>query len=129
MASDLVAFLKARLDEDEAAAKETAASSGLMPVIFTEHSEVPRKLGERMLAEVTAKRAILELHTAGYPVTYPKPSGQPTCGVCHAGGFDWEPENWPCATVRAIAAVYSGHADYDPAWAPDQQYQAARNDS
>lgn len=24
---------------------------------------------------------------------------------------------WPCATVRAIATVYAGHPDFDPAWA------------
>jgi hypothetical protein len=71
---------------------------------------------ERILREVQAKRAILDVHSPGYPVTYPEPSGQPTCAVCHAGGWDWDPEKWACATVRALAAVYSDHPDYQKEW-------------
>jgi hypothetical protein len=71
-----------------------------------------------VLREVAAKRAILGEHAPNYPTTYPKLSGQPTCGVCHAGGFDWEPEWWPCITVRTLAAVYSDHPDYRPEWKP-----------
>ena len=49
----------------------------------------------RVLREVEAKRAILALREAS-------PVGSPvlTFALCH------------------LAAVYSGHTDYDPAWAP-----------
>ena len=66
----------------------------------------------RVLREVEAKRKILAEHARGYPTTYPEPSGQPTCGTCHCGGWDWEPCDWPCGTVLALAAVYSDHPDY-----------------
>lgn len=108
--SDLVAFLRARLDEDEAAAKDvryvwpTAFDVTLNPA--------------RVLREAEAKRAILDEHSPAYPVTFPEPSGQPACGVCHTGGWDWDPERWPCPTVRALAAVYSGHPDYRAEWKP-----------
>jgi Family of unknown function (DUF6221) len=118
----LVAFLRARLDEDEAAAraavhfdygvKNWADDGDPVDVHIARHDPA------RVLREVMAARAILDLHSPSYPVTYPEPSGQPTCGVCHAGGWDWEPEKWPCPTVRALVAVYSDHPDYDQGWAP-----------
>ena len=27
--------------------------------------------------------------------------------------------DYPCLTLRALAAVYSDHPDYDPAWRPE----------
>ena len=129
MAGDLVKFLRERLDEDEAVAKQVAAGNGLLALVFAEHSEVPRKLGERMLAEVTAKRAILAEHSP-HEVQEGPEKGTQACGA----ETDWNDSYlmvaaWPCPTVRHLAAVYAGHPDYDPEWAPGQQYQAARNDS
>ena len=100
----LAEFITARLGEDERWAHEWQK-------IRDDWVEV------RVLREVAAKRAILAEHAPGYPTTYPKPSGQPTCGVCHAGGFEWEPEKWPCATVRALGAVWSDHPDWRE-WKP-----------
>jgi hypothetical protein len=116
MNSDLAAFLAARLNEDEGGANWYAErmANTLEPVLTWRN--VP--LDVRMLREVAAKRAIIDVHSPGYPVTFPEPSGQPTCGVCHAGTWDWDPEGWPCATVRAIAAVYSDHPDYRAEWKP-----------
>ena len=117
MSGDLAAFYAARLDEKEARAGYV-------------HDDMrdKRPLGGtgrcvcgvpgRMLREVAAGRAILDEHRPGYPATFPKPSGQPTCGVCHAGGWDWEPEQWPCPTVRHLAAVWSDHPDCRPEWKP-----------
>ena len=113
----LAEFLTARLDEDEDAWNwyiAEAPSQGPQFVI-----QVCDDLGQRMLREVGAGRKILDLHAPGYPVTYPEPSGQPTCGVCHAGGWDWDPEKWPCATIRALTAVFSDHPDYREEWAAD----------
>lgn len=148
--SDLVAFLRACLDEEQLGAEEAAkwdaedggghhprwkaAHGTIVDADSDDYGIVAPFLGEttpevadhiarhdpaRVLREVEAKRAILDEHDPGYPVTYPKPSGQPTCGVCHAGGWDWEPEKWPCATVRHLAAVYRDRPGYDPAWAPE----------
>jgi Family of unknown function (DUF6221) len=89
--NDLVAFLAARLGEAEALARRAL---------------IWQPLALRM---VEAGRAILAEHAGGYPGY---------CAVCHAGGFDWDPERWPCATVRALAAVYSDHPDYRDEWKP-----------
>ncbi len=100
---DLIAFIAARLDEREH---------------FAKTARLAQKHREQMLREAGAMRAILDEHGPGYPVTFPKPSGQPACGVCHAGGWDWEPEQWPCPTVRHLAAVWSDHPDCRPEWKP-----------
>jgi hypothetical protein len=106
---DLTGFMAARLNEDNAEAlKLHDRLDGNVPL--------QRAFAARMLREVEAKRKILDEHAPGYPVTYPEPSGQPHCGVCHAGGWDWEPQEWPCATARALAAIYENHEDFDPAW-------------
>jgi hypothetical protein len=139
---DLAAFLAARLDEDEAAAKAAKAPSPWKaaeheadnwivtdaagePLIYDEGTpsleeaaHIARHDPARVLREVEAKRTILAEHDPCYPTYYPTPSGQPTCGVCHSGGFDWDPERWPCATVRALAVVYGDHPDYRPEWKP-----------
>jgi Family of unknown function (DUF6221) len=54
----------------------------------------------RMLREVEAKRRILDIHRFGRGNDY-----WYNCDV-----------TFPCATLRALAAVYSGHSDYDPEW-------------
>ena len=123
MTGDLAAFLAARLDEDEAIARHAGSCDFYDDVddsvpLADERNHILRHAPARVLREVAAKRAILDVHSATYPVTYPQPSGQPTCGVCHAGGWDWDPEQWPCPTVRALAAVYSDHPDYRQEWAP-----------
>jgi len=124
---DLIAFLRARLDEDGAAAEAARAVCTEWYIACDDDSvtisalreHVGRHSPARALREVAAGRAILDEHGPGYPVTFPKPSGQPACGVCHAGGWDWEPEQWPCPTVRHLAAVWSGHSDYRTEWRPD----------
>ena len=165
--SDLVAFLLARIGEDEATAKAATAGpwewdepfqseypggewtdqgpnltsktatwmtpegGGPYPVTVlsawgydawginaeaADQAHIARHDPARVLREAEAKRKILAEHASGYPTTYPKPSGQPTCGICHCGTWDWEPCDWPCATVRALAAVYSDHPAYLEQW-------------
>lgn len=73
----------------------------------------------RVLAECAAKRQIVELH---------QPDDD-KCSVCSHeidyasdgyGGEYYENrrtgDDWPCATLRAIAAVYSDHPDYREDW-------------
>ena len=92
----LAEFLNARLDEDERHADTVGAVAWRTGYTAA-----------RVLREVAAKRAILYIHDA-----------DPKCAVCHDGGWDWEPEDWPCPTIRALAAVYSDHPDYLQEWKP-----------
>ncbi len=99
MATDLVAFLRARLDEDE----------GYL------NSNRRHLWTQRPLREVEAKRAILAEHQ--HEKTYLPTDGEGFgCSCCcwdrdeGQGGCGW------CATVRALAAVYRDHPDYDPEW-------------
>jgi hypothetical protein len=85
---DLTEFLAARLNDDEAAAKAMRNRwDGRSP---------------RMLHEVEAKRAILALHPMGAESHHGEVGY--ICGLCE--------QRWPCATLRALAAVYSDHEDY-----------------
>ncbi|MEE2040073.1 DUF6221 family protein [Nocardiopsis sp. CT-R113] len=63
---------------------------------------------ERGLREVAAKRAILAEHENGFP-------GLDYCTSCRYGH---EVAPWPCPTVRALAAPWSDHPDYNPQWSP-----------
>lgn len=63
----------------------------------------------RVLAEVTAKRAIVELHEPYASESH----GGAACWVCGPGGFPW-----PCTTLRLLAMPYADHADYREDWKP-----------
>lgn len=84
-------FITARLDEREAVA------------------------GERALREVAAMREIVQIHKHVEATLGARGIG---CMVCARFEYGIAPEGW-CATIRAIAAIWSGHPDYDPAWAPE----------
>lgn len=88
--ADLSEFLAARLDEDKQAVIDGA-------------SQRP----ERTMREVAAKRAIIARH-AGY-------HSPAMCGWC---SNKEESTDWPCPDILDLAAVWSDHPDYDPAWAP-----------
>ena len=64
----------------------------------------------RVLAEVEAKRTILELHADLHE-----------CPGVGPGGWDGVADrDQPCPTLRHLAAVYADHAGYNPEWAPQQ---------
>jgi Family of unknown function (DUF6221) len=107
--SDLTAFLAARLGEDEAGGypdvhERSCATAG--PISFPCDCAYPA----RVLREVEAKRKILAEHRLDDMVP----------GVCYRCRYGvpahWESTPYPCPTLRALAAVYAGHPDYDPAW-------------
>lgn len=83
--TDLSAFYEARLDQDEA----------------------------RLLAEVAAKRAVLELHE---PYDSEEHGGL-ACWTCGPGGFPY-----PCVTLRALVQPFAGHPDFNPGWAQAAPY-------
>jgi hypothetical protein len=137
-------FLNARLDEDEATARYSgpaliawltfrdgdgqmlyttpaASDAGDQGIWAADGRELPEPASARVvydpariLREVEAKRAILAEHQ---PVVAGLQSvtGE-GCRTCDETGVGVVSPGWPCATVRALASVFSDHADYDPAW-------------
>lgn len=107
--NDLVAFLRARLDEGEIEARMMRENS-------PEQQVRGQPLYERWLREVEAKRAILDRHAPHQTAFYGL-----ACDWC-SEDVDDRPqlakERWPCGDVRALAAVYSGHPDYRAEWKP-----------
>lgn len=85
-----------------------------------DRAHIARYHPARVLAECAAKRRIVELH---------QPDDD-KCSVCSHeigyasdgyGGEYYENQrtgnDWPCATLRALTAVYSDHPDYRQDWA------------
>ena len=139
MTDDLVAFLAARLDEDEAAARAAmGASDGIWGIrgnispraastVVTARGEFETGSPDealhigfhdpaRVLREVEAKRRITALH---HPVFEDYVDGD---GIergsyqCAEDEPPGSPDYWPCRTIRAIAAIYSDHPDYRQEW-------------
>lgn len=140
---DIVEFLTARLDEDEAAAREAAVFydnhdayengvewSGHEGVDTNRYqrfwlvphlgviNHVPSGLHivrhnpRRVLAEVKAKRRVMERHTAGWRKSGP-------CLGCNYGPQEDEftEDIEDCPELRDLAAPYADHPDYNPTWA------------
>lgn len=130
MSGDLTAFVTARLDEDEWRANEmgheteesetySCPGSRTEPLGDLEWGEehcwcgLAERKG-RALREVTAKRAIVTLHR-------PRPmENWQMCSLCRPVDpeypDDLTSELWPCRTLRALAAIYSDHPDFDQKW-------------
>jgi hypothetical protein len=102
----LVEFLKARLDEDEERARFVQREQGDRSRYETEpwrlswHDEYDLLCVEpsRVLAEVDAKRKLIEQHIGYYG----------------AGDDEW----WPVQTLRIMALPYASHPEYDESWRP-----------
>ena len=94
-------FLEARVAEDE-------KNAGTYVEVLPEGDMAP--LFRRVLAECAAKRAIIGLHGAD------PANDKPVCLSC-GDWWDGSPEPFPCPTLKALAAVYSSHEDYDSGWA------------
>lgn len=115
MDGDLAAFLAARLDEDEAAAKAAwgvewdwryvAEPFGERPSIaHTVH--IARHDPARVLREVAAKRAILARYATVQAWSYPPGDG------------DEAVQDELGEVTRSLAAVYSDHPGYREEWKP-----------
>ena len=77
-------------------------------------THIARRDPARALREVAAKRLILRGHRPQDDDGWDDPPD--VCARCrYDQGLDTYA--WPCPTVRALAAVWSEHPDYDPAWA------------
>jgi hypothetical protein len=125
----LTEFLLARITEDEAALRtvRSAVVNGdeLRVTVRLEAFKGDRWVVlpdatwrasvSRLAAECKAKRAIVEIHetiAAAYPGTTIETD--PCCQECSA--FGEYPGIFPCSTLRAVAAVYADHPDYNPEW-------------
>jgi hypothetical protein len=136
--SDLVEFLRARLAEDEQAARKAADRDGEHWTAGSDYvgsEETPyvaigpwdgplAETGEhiarhdpaRVLAEVDAKRRIIAEHAAVHGIS----NTGPICSACGEVGNLGSEEavvEWPCRTLRLLALPYAGHPDYDQDWA------------
>ncbi len=124
---DLAKFLNARLDDDQwvaegAARTDDRRQGAWYPAMFGPggfdarvDDHLARHDPGRVLREVDAKRKIVAEH-AMEPGMFP-----PSCVRCcdtNTAQYPqrWDALMWPCPTVRALAAVWSDHEDYDPAW-------------
>lgn len=117
-------FLEARITEDEAVARDIAGCESRDPEGQGYSGTVMEMEGSarygviavdpaRLLAECAAKRAIIEMHRRTMD-TYGDALGD-TCTMCADSGPDAQP--FPCDTLKALAAVYKDHPDYQPEWA------------
>lgn len=140
--TDIVAFLNARLDEEQRIADDSQGGPWWidqrkdhrligsprdphMVVIWEEigiHKSTPEHIATwnpaRVLAEIATKRAILAEHTHGPAIQ--QDHGQTDdfgCRTCHNDVHCGETiaHGW-CDTVRLMAAVYADHSDFDGAW-------------
>ncbi|MEV6344148.1 DUF6221 family protein [Actinoplanes sp. NPDC051851] len=147
MTDDLIAFITARLDEDEQLASTAGAACGCHPgdtfatwtwtdphIQAGQHTvlggwdwttavddEVGKHIAHwdpaRALAEVETKRRILDLHA---PLGWYGPNG-PMCSTCGKTGRPGDEDvvvRWPCDTVRLLAMPYATHPDYHEEWRP-----------
>jgi|HubBroStandDraft_4_1064222.scaffolds.fasta_scaffold586039_2 hypothetical protein len=110
----LTDFLIARLDEDEAAAKAWLPF-GNPDAAQREH--IARHDPARVLREVDAKRKILAEHCDTVGSVWIPGHGHDNkfCARCVDSDRDgdyYAEEPGPCLTLRALAAVWSGHPDY-----------------
>ncbi|HEV2375844.1 MAG TPA: DUF6221 family protein [Streptosporangiaceae bacterium] len=130
MSDGLVAFWRARLDEAEAAARESLdAPDGALRYLDVDQwgdSLVHLFDEDRVLREVEADRAILALHRQDPEGGFTWGSGATTAGNCAECSCEgalaatecFATVDYPCKTVRIRVSVYSDHPDYQQEWKP-----------
>lgn len=138
---EIVEFIGARLDEEEADARaatpgpwtwdktylvgptgsvlEDAEGYGGIVVTTEDMNHIARQDPAATVPRVTALRGLVAPHKAdGYGIGGGWLPGEPpvVCDRCLAA--DDERETWPCDVVRGIAAIWAWHPDYQPEWVP-----------
>jgi hypothetical protein len=131
---DLVAFVRACLDDDERVARDVdpqgwteAIEAGHWNELDpTEYAHIARHDPARVLSEVAAKRALLELHdgehycpelkTGVYPYDWPSAAPWGSAGEAwrHASSERFE---GPCPTLRLLAQPFAGRPSWREEWA------------
>jgi hypothetical protein len=114
--SEIVEFLKARLDEDETIARDANTSPEMVTGIPRSYASAPvaihiaRHHPERVLREVEAKRRIV--HEYEVEVDRGPAGSRLEFEARHGGILDAYR-----ASLRILAAAYSDHPDYRQEWA------------
>lgn len=132
MTDDLETWLRAQLDEDEREAQKQPDDEDYPIVGLSAEMEqnypcsrflrIPKSMA---LADIAAKRAILDLHpsTAGY--VYDDDMDREPGSVCRTcawpseyGGELGDSRPYPCQTLRLLAAAYADRPGYQDEWRP-----------
>jgi hypothetical protein len=112
--NDLVTWLRVRLDEDEALARE---AEEVAPNASQTDPNSSNFNPARALVEVEAKRRILDEHDPDWPRLE-----CPTCCGYDGNdnyGVERRPrEAYPCRVVRWLALPYADHSTYREEWRP-----------
>jgi len=103
---ELVAFMRAQLDEDERSIRRLWGRTGGITV--ERYYRTPFD-PSRALAEVDAKRQIIEEHTD---------SDGAICPTCTEQDTYRTPQAEPCRTLRLLALPYAGHPSCQEEWRP-----------
>ena len=110
---ELPEFLAARLDEDEAAAKDERVWFGPHPETISEHEGWLVIQEERVLREAAADRKLLAAWQEAEAQRLPfEPE--------YAYGIRDGAADALLLAVKIRATVHSGHAAYRPEWAPNR---------
>lgn len=109
--SELVTFLRARLDEDEEHNQPvTVDQLGPMVDAAVKPTILLNQARQKIRLDIATKRQLVEEHEplAEYAeeITF--------CGAC--GGNPTTAGSYPCYTMRLLALPYSRHADYREEW-------------
>ena len=141
---DLSEFLAARLDEDEAAAREAAdrdSGQWFMGDKWNVYrAEDEARFDEDYQGDEHALVVYGNVESQSQHIARHDPARilreveakrkivaehamepgflPPSCSRCYETDDDWEALLWPCPTIRALASVYSDHPDYDETWRP-----------
>ena len=108
-------FLEARIAEDEAGAINRVV------LRCEDRRSLSMDDAERAHAECAAKRAIIAEHV---PVDYSglgmeSPNACARCGAdLNMSDWEWAHDSFPCPTLRAVAAIYADHPEYQQEWTP-----------
>jgi hypothetical protein len=124
---DLIAFIRARLDEDEQIAREADNRESDWWWGPAAESPAERHIARydpaRVLREVEAKRKSLGLHRPGAPADMADAGTLVVCVSCGPSGndpdlymIDEQASLYPCDTVRLLALPWSDHPDYREEW-------------
>lgn len=89
------------------------------------HPPTVEKRARYVLADIAAKRRILALHGRTEGDFYGSDEPYDDAGwACTRCGTAYEyAAPWPCETLRALAAPFSSHPDFDPSWREHRQQE------
>src|SRR5258707_3374241 len=119
---DLAKFLEARIADDEALGRRDLDST--LTLRYSDADSDAQWLiaefdAERVLREVDAKRKILAEHqdeVSGWDHDVHRCMACGGYTVVAGFGERGYQNAWPCLTLRALAAVWSDHPEYDESW-------------